>query len=146
MEHRFAIKFAHWSLRVGRTDSVTGLRPEFHGLIVTAVDDLSQSIGNLILTPLGSVPTQPLKGCDLYPFIDRVAGEAIPNLTQAIWDALEIWEPRIVVQDVTVEEVAFGHFATRVFWRPSESVLDDLRITEVHFASANDDSARARVA
>lgn len=145
MENRFAIKFAHWSLRVGRADPVTGARLEFHGLIVTAVDDLSQSIGNLILTPLGSVPTNPLKGCDLYPFIDRIAGEAIPNLTQAIWDTLQIWEPRIVVQDVTVEEVAFGHFATRVFWRPSESVLDDLRITEVHFASANDTS-QARVA
>ncbi|PHR19301.1 MAG: baseplate [Hoeflea sp.] len=146
MENRFAIEFAHWSLRVGRADPRTGVRPEFYGLIVTAVDDLSQSIGNLILTPLGSVPTQPLKGCDLYPFIDRNPAEAIPNLTQAIWDALEIWEKRIVVQDVDVSEIAYGHFQTRVFWRPSESVLDDLRITEVHFASANDNSDHVRVA
>lgn len=133
MQNRFDIPFQHWSMRVGRADPRTGAVPPFWGEIVSGVDDLDQSIANLILTPLGTVPTEPLKGCDVYPWLDRTPDVAIPNMTRAIWDALSMWEPRIVVQDVTIEETAFAHFACKVFWRPIESVLDDLRVTEVAF-------------
>ena len=134
MQNRHTIPFKHWSLRVGRAEPKTGEARVFFGQIVSAVDDLDQSIFNLILTPLGTVPTEPEKGCDIAPFIDRHESEAIPNLTRAIWDGLAMWERRIVVQDVKVLAVAFSHFTTKVFWRPIESVLDDLRVTEVSFA------------
>lgn len=135
MQNRFTIPFKHWSLRVGRADPETRAVPAFWGEVVSAVDDLHQSIANLILTPKGSVPTEPEKGCDIAPYIDRHPSEAIPNLTVAIWDAITIWEERVVLQDVKVIQVAFGHFATKVFWRPIASVLDDLKVTEVHFGS-----------
>lgn len=131
MQHKDTIPFEHWSHKVGRADPATGLTPPFYGEIVTAVDDLHQSISNLILTPIGSVPTEPEKGCDIQPYIDRHADIAIPNVTRVIWDGLTMWEPRIVLQEVKVEQVGVAHFACNVFWRPVESVLDDLRSTQV---------------
>lgn len=131
MQNKDAIKFEHWSHKVGRADPVTGTVPPIYGVIVTAVDDLHQSISNLILTPLGSVPTEPEKGCDLTPYIDRHADIAIPNVTRVVWDALTMWEPRIALQEVRVEQVGVAHFTCKILWRPSESVLDDLRVTEV---------------
>ena len=146
MQDKDAIPFEHWSLRVGRADARTREVAPFFGEIVSAVDDLTQSITNLILTPIGSVPTEPEKGCDITPFIDRHPEVAIPNLTRVIWDALLMWEPRIVVQDVQIEQTAFAHFACKVFWRPIESVLDDLRVAEVVFGDGADDQADRRVA
>jgi hypothetical protein len=63
---------------------------------------------------------------------------AVPNITRAIWDALTMWEPRIVLQDIKVSEVAFGHLSAEVYWRPVESVLDDLRVTEVSLSGQSD--------
>ncbi|MCC2099021.1 MAG: GPW/gp25 family protein [Hyphomicrobiales bacterium] len=147
MLDRRDIPYKHWSIKVGRADPYGDGAPPppdaYFGTIVSAVDDLTQAIGNLILTPLGSVPTQPAKGCDIAAWLDRPANVAIPNLTRTIWDALAAWEPRIVVQDVKIEETGYSHFACKVFWRPIESVLDDLRVAEVHFASGATPDRRA---
>lgn len=127
------ITYRHWSLQVGRTDPATGIERDANGEIVFAVDDLHQSITNLVLTQKGTVPTEPEKGVDMLAVIDKHPDIGIPTLTRDIWDALLIWEPRIVVQNVAVVMVAYAHFATRVFWRPIESVLDDLLVTEVTY-------------
>lgn len=131
MQDKATIPFQHWSPKVGRQDRLTGETAPFWGEIVASVDDLHQSITNLILTPLGDVPTEPEMGCDLLPYIDRPTDIAIPNMTRAIWDALTMWEPRIVLQDVRVFETAFAHLSAEVYWRPSTSVLDDLIVTQV---------------
>lgn len=131
MQDKATIPFQHWSLKVGRVDAVTREAKPFWGDIASAVDDLHQSISNLILTPLGAVPTEPEMGCDLIPYIDRTIEVAIPNITRAIWDALTMWEPRIVLQDVKVTETAYAHLSAQIYWRPAESVLDDLRVTQV---------------
>lgn len=144
MQHTADIPFQHWSLKVGRADPKTREIPAFWGEIVTSIDDLHQAITDLILTPLGSVVTEPELGCDLLPYLDRPMDIAIPNCTRAIWDALTMWEPRIVIQDVQVREVSFSHLEAKVFWRPTESVLDDLLVTEV--ALNDQDSADRRVA
>lgn len=138
MQDKAAIPYQHWSLKVGRMDASTQVIAPHFGEIVWGVDDLHQSISSLILTPLGSVPTEPEKGCDLLPYIDRSLDIAVPNVTRVIWDALTIWEPRIVLQDIKVFEVAFGHLSAEVYWRPVESVLDDLRVTEVSLTGQAD--------
>lgn len=125
------ITHKHWSLKVGRAGLLAPVAPLTYGEVVTAVDDLSQSITNLILTPKGSVPTEPEKGIDILGAIDRHPSVGIPYLTREIWDAIDIWEPRVAVERVEVLEIAFAHFRTRVFWRPVQSVLDDLQTTEV---------------
>ncbi len=95
-----------------------------------------------MLTPKGSVPTEPEKGCDIQGAIDKHPSIGIPLLTREIWDALTIWEPRIVLQKVTVAMTEFSRFSTSVFWRPIESVLDDLRVTEVTYQWLTRSSAR----
>lgn len=130
---RFTIRNRHWSLMVARRDPSTGEVPDVWGRIVTAVDDLDHSITNIALTPKGSVPTEPEKGVDWQGVIDRHPDIGIPLLTREIWDQLTIWEPRIVVEKVAVSMVALAHFSVPVFWRPIESVIDDLRMTEVTY-------------
>lgn len=136
MIDRTQIPYANWSLRVGRADPKTGELRDTLGEIVFAIDDLDQSIANIILTPLGSVPINPLKGCDIMPYIDQIPDILIPNLTREIWDAITIWVKRVVLQKVEVVMVGTAHFAARVFWRPSERILDDLRVTEVTYSAA----------
>lgn len=135
MIDRHQIPFKHWSLRVGRADPRTGEIAPYYGEIATAIADLHQSISNIILTPIGSVPTEPTKGCDIEAFIDKHPDVAIPNLTRVIWDVIGIWEPRIIVETVTVQQVAFSHYSCDVFWRPVASVLADLLVTSVELAN-----------
>lgn len=127
------ITHRHWSLKIGRPDRETGVAADSYGEVVVALDDLSQSIANIILTPKGTVPTEPEKGCDVLGAIDKHPDIGIPYLTREIWDAITIWEPRILVDKVEVLTLAFSHFVTRVFWRPVESVLNDLQVTEVTY-------------
>ncbi|QCM10915.1 baseplate [Agrobacterium tumefaciens] len=127
------ITHRHWSLKVGRADPQTAIAPDTYGEIVTAVEDLSQSITNLILTPKYSVPTEPEKGVDILGVIDRHPDIGIPYLTREIWDQIAIWEPRVTTERVVVNLVQFSHFQTQVFWRPVQSVLDDLYVTEVTY-------------
>lgn len=127
------ITHRHWSLKVGRLNPETGVSADVFGAVVLAVEDLHQSIANIILTPKGSVTTEPEKGCDVLAAIDKHPDVGIPILTREITDALTMWEPRIVVQQVTVVMTAFSRFKTQVFWRPIESVMDDLLMTEVTY-------------
>lgn len=127
------ITHRHWSLKVGRLNPETGVSADVFGAVVLAVEDLHQSIANIIMTPKGSVATEPEKGCDVLAAIDKHPDVGIPILTREITDALTIWEPRVVVQQVTVVMTEFSRFKTQVFWRPIENVMDDLLMTEVAY-------------
>lgn len=131
MLDRQNIPFSHWSIKVGRVDPKTGSASEYFGEFVTALNDIHQSITSLVLTPIRSVPIEPEKGCDYFPYIDKHTSIAIPNITRAVWDALTMWEPRIVVQNVEVVQTERAHFAVKILWRPTQSVLDELLVTEV---------------
>lgn len=96
------------------------------GGTVVGIRDPEQSIDIICLTPKLSVPTEPEKFCDALSYIDRPPAIAIPGITREIWDALTRWEPRIIVDRVEVEQLAFHHFKVPVFWRPREDVVSDL--------------------
>lgn len=125
MQQITKIPYEHWSLKIGRSRA-DGSAPDVWGAVVTALDDLHQAITNLILTPLGSVPTEPEMGCDLTPYIDRHPDIAVPNLTRAIWEAIKIWEPRVALEDVRIAQVNEAHFAAQILWRPTAHVMGDL--------------------
>lgn len=118
------IRHIHWQLRLGESDPASGE-------IVTGYDDIDQEIRTIILTPIGSVPTNPLKGCDLLPWIDRPPAIAIPRITQAIWDALTMWVTRIEVQPVTAEALGLARWRISVPWRVRGSVAEEIRRTEL---------------
>ena len=123
------IPFAHWSMRVARDAA----RDEAAwGQIVHQLADLEQGIANLLLTPKGSVPTNPEKGSNLLKFMDRPPAVAIPLLTVDLWEALQPrFLPRIRVEGVRVDPVSEPNapltaFRVPIFWRPIDGVVEDL--------------------
>ena len=127
---RHQIPFLHWQHRV-----VPGADAAW-GEIVSGYDDIDQAIRIIVLTPKGTVPTEPEKFCDALSYIDRPPAIAIPGITREVWDALTRWEPRIVVDRVTVTAVAFHHFRVPIFWRAREDVAAEIRLTEVDLVGA----------
>lgn len=121
---RADINYLHWQLKVDFGQPADGE-------IVAQIADIEQEIANLVLTPKGSVPLNPEKGCDLLPYKDLPPEIGIPNMVREVWDGLTVWCKRIIVEDVQVEMVDFHHWKIPVFWRPVEAVLNEILRTEV---------------
>jgi uncharacterized protein len=113
-------------------------QPKLHALgeIVTDYADIEQCIRTILLTEKGSVPTQPEKCTRIREYIDRRPFEAIPLITQEIFDALRIWEPRIEVSKVQISQEDFSHFRALIHWRAKGGVRDDIRKTTAFFYQA----------
>jgi phage baseplate assembly protein W len=120
----------HWQLRVSPGPVAAW------GEAVTGIEDLEQTMRIICLTPKLSVPTEPEKFCDALNYIDRPPAIAIPGISREIWDSLTRWEPRITVERVEVQAVAFHHFKAPVFWRPTEDVLSEIRRTDIDLREA----------
>lgn len=125
MLDRRTIPYVHWQARLGRAT------PRF-GEIVHGVDDLEQAIMTIALTEKGSVPTEPEKCVELRPYLDRRPAYAIPYITRELFDAITLWEPRVVVEEVRVTAEDFDHFRFPVFWRPRGDVAREIIRTVIH--------------
>lgn len=119
MLDRRTIPYVHWQTRLGRA------MPRF-GEIVHGIDDLEQAIMTIALTEKGSVPTEPEKCVELRPYLDRRPAYAIPYITRELFDAITLWEPRVVVEEVRVTAEDFDHFHFPVFWRPRGDVAREI--------------------
>lgn len=128
MIDRGAIPYQHWQMRLGRN-----LAPPATvlGDIVFGIDDVEQSINTIVLTQKGSVPTDPEKCTDLAPYIDRRPDYAIPNISREIFDAIRIWEPRVIVESVQITPEDFSHWRFPVFWRLRSDVAREINRTIV---------------
>jgi len=73
------------------------------GAYASGLDDIFQSIRILVSTRKFSVPFQPLMGCDIFDYLDMPIPLAVPNMTRAILEVLELFEPRITVTSLTHE-------------------------------------------
>lgn len=125
MLDRRSITHLHWQPRIGRNGA------DALGAIVFALDDVEQCIATIVLTEKGSVPTMPEKCTRLAPYIDRRPAFAIPNISREIFDAIRIWEPRVVVERVAISQEDFSHFRFPVFWRLRGDVTQTVRQTVV---------------
>lgn len=67
---------------------------------VTDTDDIRQCIYVILTAIKGSVPFNPSFGCDLYNYLDKPVSDMIPAAKKAIIDAIEMFEPRVIVQSV----------------------------------------------
>ena len=101
------------------------------GGIVSDYQDLEQEISQCILTPKGSVPLNPEKGCDLDAFRDRPMELKGALVASEVREALILWVPRIDVSAVLATPKNFSHLLITVTWRPRASVTDEFRNTEV---------------
>lgn len=122
------IPYRHWQMRLGRGRALADAPL---GEIVTGLDDVEQSIMTIVLTEKGSAPGQPEKCCRLAPYVDRRPDVAIPNISREIFDAIAIWEPRVVVDRVAITRVDFAQWSFPVFWRLAADVSGPLRRTVI---------------
>lgn len=83
------IKSADWAL------STSGL-----GGVVEGIDDINQCIVIILSTLKGSDPLRPLFGCDVWRWVDRPLKASLPFMKRAIREAIELWEPRVIVTSV----------------------------------------------
>ena len=72
------------------------------GAILTNAEDIDRCIENILLTPLRSVPHHPDFGADLDSFLDRPINSVRAPLIREIYRAIEKWESRVKIDNVTV--------------------------------------------
>lgn len=118
------ISSVHWQMRRD-PDGVAVLGAVFEGL-----SDLDAEIRQCILTPKGSVPFNPEKGCDLQRFRDRSMNAQHLFAAAEVTEALSLWCPRITVHSVTVEP-SLTQLKISVTWTPTQAVMADIQRTEV---------------
>jgi phage baseplate assembly protein W len=74
---------------------------EGFGQVAQGVDDISQSILLILSTIKGSDPFRPLFGSDIWDYIDQPLFTAAPSIVSAITDAVNTWEPRIILSSIS---------------------------------------------
>lgn len=71
------------------------------GYIAEGLADIRQCIDILLRTAKGSDPLRPDFGCDIFQYADRPLTVAIPNIIRSIIEAIDIWETRVKLKDIT---------------------------------------------
>ena len=107
---RSTITHRHWQPRLSRAEDATGQ-------IVTGLEDIHQCIMTIALTEKGSVPGQPEKCVQIQPYIDRRPDYAIPYLVRELFEGVRIWEPRVIVEAVSITPEDLDHWRMPIYWR-----------------------------
>lgn len=86
-----------WSFPVS-TDSAGRIK------LVTGNEDIEQAIHIILETSPGERVMRPLFGCRAKDMVfDSIRPETMTLMEDAVRQALTLWEPRILVHDITVE-------------------------------------------
>ena len=81
-----------------------------------AVDDIHQTIKTILETPKGSAVLYPTFGSDIHKFVDYPTNIVTPHVVRETILALEEWEPRIEIDDVSVDLTDSAHLTLKVQW------------------------------
>lgn len=73
------------------------------GQVVQGLGDVGQCIAIILGSVPGEDPWRPTFGCDLTQFIDRPLPAALPAIVATVTQAIETWEPRVKVLNVTAQ-------------------------------------------
>jgi hypothetical protein len=88
------------------------------GGVVTDMDDVGQCIQVIAETPVGSCPLEPLFGSRLHLYLDAPITAVVPDLVREMTEALQLWEPRIIVMQVVPGLAEDGGVEMDVTWAP----------------------------
>lgn len=91
------------------------------GEIVEATEDIRQCIAIILSTVKGTVPHRPEFGCELWRYIDLPPQIAVPYITYEATSAIEKWEPRAIIDDVSVSALEPHSYRLQVSWHPKDS-------------------------
>ena len=76
---------------------------------------LAQSITDILSTPVGSRVLRRAYGSDLPNLIDApINGETVVDVYQAVAEALDRWEPRLLVERVRIAGAAAGRMLLEI--------------------------------
>lgn len=121
---RHDIPYAHWQMKRDHDGRA------LWGEISAELEDLDQEIRQIILTPKGSVPGEPEKGCNLDQFRDRPMNIRSLLVVEEIRSALERWAPRVKVKDIQATATA-TQISISVTWRPTSATQSEFYVTEI---------------
>jgi uncharacterized protein len=98
------------------------LQVDRRGGIALARDetDVEQAIELILATAPGERPMRPEFGCGVHDFVfDSIDANTVGKMELAIRDALDRWEPRVVVETVefNLDEVADGRLIIDIGYR-----------------------------
>jgi phage baseplate assembly protein W len=98
------------------------LQVDRRGGIALARDetDIEQAIELILATAPGERPMRPEFGCGVHDFVfDSIDATTVGKMELAIRDALDRWEPRVVVETVefNLDEVADGRLIIDIGYR-----------------------------
>ena len=98
------------------------LQVDRRGGIALARDetDIEQAIELILATAPGERPMRPEFGCGVHDFVfDSIDATTVGRMELAIRDALDRWEPRVVVETVefNLDEVADGRLIIDIGYR-----------------------------
>ena len=84
--------------------SVWGFSIAGFGVIAEGLAAIRQNIEVILKTTKGTDPLRPFFGSDIYTYIDKPVTRSIPNMKNAMLEAVEEWEPRVKI--VSIEHVS----------------------------------------
>lgn len=86
------------------------------GQAITDNEHIAQSIGDILLTPVGSRVMRRAYGSQLFNLIDQPVNDAITKLRvmSAIYSALYLWEPRISLTSITLSAPGAGRLVATI--------------------------------
>ena len=90
---------------------------------VVAIEELRQSLYNILLTEPGSVPMYPNFGCGLIGLIDSPKSDVAANIRREVVQQVKEYEPRIKIISLVTTAGEGGKLTVEVKWRPSNSDL-----------------------
>lgn len=112
------IKSKDWSLSI-----------EAQGEVVEGLTDIHQCIYIILTTAKGTDPLRPEFGCDVLRWLDKPVNIAFPNMIREAVEAINIWEPRVVVKTVT-PKIDVSNVSLRIEWETvSSSEIESIQVT-----------------
>lgn len=100
------------------------------GQVSQGLDDIGQSIILAVTTEKGSDPMRPLFGSDVSKYLDLPLPTAAANITRAIVDAVNLWEPRVVLTSVSHTFGGQNRIDFRIGWElPGVSISGEVDVS-----------------
>jgi phage baseplate assembly protein W len=102
--------------------------------VVTNEKAVTQSIKNLIYTNFGERVFQPNVGCNITASLFELAGVPLQNLLiQSITATIQTWEPRAILEAVTVQDLGNPIF----YGQPANVDKNAIEVTIIYYLINN---------
>lgn len=102
---------------------------------VSGVDDIDLCIAHILGTRKGTDVCRPDFGSSHFDYIDTPEDVFVPNAVREVVLAIQTWEKRAVVEQVSFAGNA-PHIVMTVHWRVADGVADEIYRTDIRIKAA----------